>query len=157
MMVMKMALPQFKSNVSEFDADLNRMGTASAQTLILFRSRTPSTYEQFEFDRFSIADSEYKVIGTLERNIATTSTEDDTSEDTTTVQLEIPRSALEQLAEMRGHRTIEEYMTALVAQDDEALWDEQFAASQDFIVERAKAALADHAAGLTEEFDPEKD
>lgn len=76
---------------------------------------------------------------------------------TTYLQLEIPRSALETLAQMRGYETIEEYVTFLIAQDDEVLWDEQFAASQDLLMDMAGDALAEHEAGLTEEFDPDND
>jgi hypothetical protein len=41
--------------------------------------------------------------------------------------------------------------------EDEALWDKQFAQSQDLIDRLADEALADHRAGLTEEFDPDND
>lgn len=41
--------------------------------------------------------------------------------------------------------------------DDEALWDELFAQSQDLIDRLADEALAEHQAGLTEEFDPDND
>ncbi len=40
---------------------------------------------------------------------------------------------------------------------DEALWDEQFAKSQDLLTQLADEALADYKAGLTEDFDPDDD
>ena len=40
---------------------------------------------------------------------------------------------------------------------DDALWDEQFAASQDILDKLADDALAKYHAGLTEEFDPDTD
>lgn len=40
---------------------------------------------------------------------------------------------------------------------DDALWDEQFAASQDVLSKLAEKALAKYHAGLTEEFDPDTD
>lgn len=40
---------------------------------------------------------------------------------------------------------------------DDALWDEQFAASQDVLDKMADDALAKYRAGLTEEFDPDTD
>ncbi len=41
--------------------------------------------------------------------------------------------------------------------DDDALWDESFANSQDFLEEMSKKVRAQHAAGLTEDFDPDTD
>lgn len=79
------------------------------------------------------------------------------SDTPTHLQLEIPRSALKTLAQTRGYETIEEYITYLIALDDEALWDEQFAESQDLLMDMAGKALAEHEAGLTEEFDPDND
>jgi hypothetical protein len=40
---------------------------------------------------------------------------------------------------------------------DDALWDEQFATSQDVLDQLAEDALAKYHAGLTEEFDPDTD
>ncbi|MBC7870644.1 MAG: hypothetical protein H7Y09_07370 [Chitinophagaceae bacterium] len=40
---------------------------------------------------------------------------------------------------------------------DDALWDEQFAASQDVLDKLAANALAKYQAGMTEEFDPDTD
>jgi hypothetical protein len=40
---------------------------------------------------------------------------------------------------------------------DDALWNEQFAASQDELSKFAENALAKYRAGLTEEFDPDTD
>jgi hypothetical protein len=40
---------------------------------------------------------------------------------------------------------------------DDALWDEQFAASQDFLDKLEEETLAQYRAGLTEEFDPDTD
>ena len=40
---------------------------------------------------------------------------------------------------------------------DEALWDEQFAKSQDVLERMAQEALEEHEAGLTDEFDPDND
>ncbi len=40
---------------------------------------------------------------------------------------------------------------------DDALWNEQFAASQDVLDKLAENALAKYHAGLTEEFDPDTD
>jgi hypothetical protein len=40
---------------------------------------------------------------------------------------------------------------------DDALWDAQFAASQDFLDKLAEETLAQYHAGLTEEFDPDTD
>jgi hypothetical protein len=41
--------------------------------------------------------------------------------------------------------------------DDEARWDKQFAESQELMDKLADEALAEHLAGLTEEFDPDND
>lgn len=40
---------------------------------------------------------------------------------------------------------------------DEALWDKQFAESQDVLDQLAKSIHADYIAGLTEDFDPDTD
>jgi hypothetical protein len=40
---------------------------------------------------------------------------------------------------------------------DEALWDKQFADSQDVLDQLAKSIHADYIAGLTEDFDPDTD
>jgi hypothetical protein len=40
---------------------------------------------------------------------------------------------------------------------DEALWDEQFAKSQDLLERMANKAIEEDEAGLTEEFDPDND
>ena len=40
---------------------------------------------------------------------------------------------------------------------DEALWDEQFAASQDVLEALGREALAEYEAGLTDDFDPDVD
>lgn len=75
----------------------------------------------------------------------------------TTLTLPIERRILEILARRRGHATIVDYITALVNQDDEAMWDEQFIASEETLIRLGKEALAEHEAGLTEEFDPDTD
>ncbi|MCC7446275.1 MAG: hypothetical protein IT324_02610 [Anaerolineae bacterium] len=40
---------------------------------------------------------------------------------------------------------------------DEALWDEQFARSQDALARMSEQAHAEYLAGLTEDFDPDND
>ena len=40
---------------------------------------------------------------------------------------------------------------------DDALWDEQFAASQDFLDKLEEETLAQYHAGTTEDFDPDTD
>jgi len=40
---------------------------------------------------------------------------------------------------------------------DEALWDEQFARSQDVLEALGREALAEYEAGLTDDFDPDVD
>ncbi|MHB8628977.1 MAG: hypothetical protein ACYDBJ_26685 [Aggregatilineales bacterium] len=40
---------------------------------------------------------------------------------------------------------------------DEALWDEQFARSQDVLEELGRETLAEYEAGLTDDFDPDSD
>jgi len=45
----------------------------------------------------------------------------------------------------------------LIEQDDEAIWDEQFAKSQDVLKRLADQAMREHAVGETEDFDPDND
>jgi len=71
--------------------------------------------------------------------------------------LPIAIEELEVLARRRGYASIEAYILALIDQDDEVQWDEQFATSQDKLERMAEAALAEHTAGNTEEFDPDND
>ncbi len=50
---------------------------------------------------------------------------------------------------------IEPISTEIAA--DEALWDEQFASSQDVLEALSREALAEYNAGLTDDFDPDVD
>ena len=54
-------------------------------------------------------------------------------------------------------RIIIETIDASAEAADEALWDEQFANSQDLLSKLAREAIEQDDAGLTEEFDPDKD
>jgi hypothetical protein len=54
-------------------------------------------------------------------------------------------------------RIIIETIDAEAEAADEALWDEQFANSQDVLEFLANEARAEYAAGLTEDFDPDDD
>jgi hypothetical protein len=71
------------------------------------------------------------------------------------------KTQIETLAYQRGYESVEAYLRALIETDaeriDDALWDAQFAASQDILDLLAEEARAEHSAGLTEEFDPDND
>ncbi len=54
-------------------------------------------------------------------------------------------------------RIIIKTITAEDEAADEALWDEQFAKSQDLLEQMAEEAHQEYLAGLTEDFDPDDD
>lgn len=60
-----------------------------------------------------------------------------------TIQLEIEPDFLGALAQRRGYSSIEDYLLALIDQDDDALWDEQFASMPDKLLKLEAEALAD--------------
>lgn len=62
---------------------------------------------------------------------------------TTAVQLEIEPHLLGELARRRGYDSIEDYLLALIDQDDDALWDEQFASMPDKLLKLEAEALAE--------------
>ncbi|MDX1991042.1 MAG: hypothetical protein SF029_01550 [bacterium] len=72
-----------------------------------------------------------------------------------TVKLPFAREDIESLAQRRGFASIEEYIAALLWQDDDALWDENMAANEAFFDELAQKALSEYHAGETEAFDPD--
>lgn len=65
---------------------------------------------------------------------------------------------LQKLAAEHGFDDVEAYVRDLIdIEADEALWDEQFAKSQDVLNRLANEALAAIEAGEVEDFDPETD
>jgi len=71
----------------------------------------------------------------------------------TTLALPIETEILVDLARRRGYTQVVDYVLALIDRDDEALWDEQFAASQGALADMARAALAEDEAGLTDDLE----
>jgi hypothetical protein len=78
------------------------------------------------------------------------------------VILELTTQEMQRLqahAQAGGYASVEAYLRALIEADeieaDEALWDAQFARSQDVLEAMAAKAHAEYEAGLTEDFDPE--
>lgn len=71
----------------------------------------------------------------------------------TTVQLEIEPHFLGELAQRRGYNSIEDYLLALIDQDDDALWNEQFASMPDKLLKLEAEALAEPEEDLSENID----
>lgn len=69
------------------------------------------------------------------------------------------KEQLEALAHAGGFESVEAYLRALIEANeiaaDEALWDAQFARSQDVLSKLAQEAIEEDEAGLTEDFDPD--